>query len=553
MHHRSMAVCFVATCLSAPTFVMGQSGNQTEELSPIKRTGVPFRIEVRQARVELAGLPGLHSGCAAVDEEAPQHILFFGGRSNMAGMHGFECEGNSFKKDDFNRTFYVANVQTGQVWERSVDDPTSGLSLQQADQLSAVNFLDNQIGNYLITIGGYGHSRLADDWVTFDQLALIDIAGAVEWTMGGKQSLADSIEFMDPPAGAPSDLYTITGGKLLVPNGEMWICMGQEFQGRYDVCNPDAATQVYKENFYRLRIDWDEKTGPSFVYLGDSPQANEAFAHRRDLNILPYIEADGVTRGAAALAGVFTEQDGCWTVPALMHADGTMTQDDPTDPDTFKQGFNIYSSAAITIWSAKERVNWFLLGGGITYELLSGGQFGVPGGFPYSTNLSAIRYEPATNDWTEYFMNESFPRIPGPNGESYWRLGSEMYMFPVSGALWDTESSFLTILDLDSITKPTLIGYLYGGIAALGDDFDSPGFATVASPFAFEVMLLPGPGCPADFTDSGSVAGDDLARMIGRWGQLPIGASAPEDLNDDGWVSQIDLGMLLESWGPCSN
>ena len=236
-----------------------------------------------------------------------------------------------------------------------------------------------------------------------------------------------------------------------------------------------------------------------------------------------------------------------------MHADGTMTQDDPTDPDTFKQGFNIYSSAAITAWSAKERVNWFLLGGGITYELLSGGQFGVPGGFPYSTNLSAIRYEPATNDWTEYFMNESFPRIPGPNGESYWRLGSEMYMFPVSGALWETESSFLTILDLDSITKPTLIGYLYGGIAALGDDFDSPGFATVASPFAFEVMLLPGPGCPADFTDSGSVAGDDLALMIGRWGQLPIGASAPEDLNDDGWVSQIDLGMLLESWGPCSN
>ena len=59
-------------------------------------------------------------------------------------------------------------------------------------------------------------------------------------------------------------------------------------------------------------------------------------------------------------------------------------------------------------------------------------------------------------------------------------------------------------------------GELYGVIAALGDDFDSPGFATVASPFAFEVMLHPGHGCPADSTDSDSVAGDDLALMIGR-------------------------------------
>ena len=554
MYHGSFVASVVSIILVMPSVLMGQSNNQTEDFSPVLQSGLPFRIEVRQARVELEGLPGLHSGCAGIDEKAPEHILFFGGRFNLAGMHGFECGDGSFAKDGFNRSFYVANVQTGEVWERSVDDPRSGLSLEEADQLSAVNFLDNQIGNYLITIGGYGHSRVADDWVTFDKLALIDIAGAVEWTMGGKIALADSISFMDPPAGAPDDLYTVTGGKLICPGDQMWLCMGQEFQGRYDVCNEDAAIQTYKNNFFRLRIESNEKAPPSFTYLGDSPQAGEAFARRRDLNILPYIEADGLTRGAAALSGVFTEQDGCWTVPVLMHADGTMTQDDPTAAETLKQGLNIYSSAAVTIWSQEQRMNWFLLGGGITYELLSGGQFGTTGGFPYSTNLSAIRFDPATNDWTEFFVNESFPRIPGgQTNEAYWRFGSEMYMFPVSGAVWDSDTSFLTILDLDSITEPTLIGYTYGGIAALGDDFGEPGFTTIASPFAFEVFLLPGPGCPADFTGTGYVDGQDLALLIGSWGQLPIGTSAPEDLNDDGWVSQIDLGMLLESWGPCSN
>ena len=78
-----------------------------------------------------------------------------------------------------------------------------------------------------------------------------------------------------------------------------------------------------------------------------------------------------------------------------------------------KQGYNIYSSAAMTIWSAKERVNYFLLGGGISYELLTGGQFGIPGGFPYSSNLSVVRYEPGTNDWSQFFANASYPRIPG--------------------------------------------------------------------------------------------------------------------------------------------
>ena len=552
--HRSMFAClFLLSWLTAAS--PAQDPNQTTSLSPVYASGMPFRSEVRQLETERKGLPGLHSGCSAILESQPELLVFFGGRSNLAGMHGFDCGDGSFAKDDFNRSMFLAIVETGEVWERSVDVPESGLSTKQADQLSAVNYLDNQLGDHLISIGGYGYSREDQDWVTFDTLALIEIQGLADWIRGGSTPLAESIRFLDPPGGAPGDLYTNTGGKLHLPCDEMWTCLGQEFQGRYDPCDPSVARQTYKKDFFRLRVEEGRDGWPTFTYLGNSPESQEAFARRRDLNILPaVVDAKGGI-GMAALSGVFTEADGCWTVPILLGRDGSMIQADPASPRSFKQGYNVYSSAAMTAWSESEGVNWFIIGGGISYQLLDHGRFSIPGGFPYSTNLSAIRFDPASDEWAQFFLNESFPRIPaGPGDQAYWRFGSEMYMFPVGDA-WNsrTKGAFLRILDLDAITEPTTIGYLYGGIAALGSDFDAPNFATVASPYGFEVILVPGPGCPADFTDSGVVGGQDLGALLAAWGQLPIGTSAIEDLNDDGWVSGIDLAMLLQAWGPCSN
>ena len=105
--------------------------------------------------------------------------------------------------------------------------------------------------------------------------------------------------------------------------------------------------------------------------------------------------------------------------------------------------------------------------------------------------------------------------------------------------------------ELDAITEPTVVAFLYGGIMALGSDFGAPDFTTIASSHAFEITLIPGPGCPADFNGSGSVGGADLAMLLHFWGELPLGTTTPEDLNDDGWVNQIDLGMLISAWGAC--
>ena len=57
------------------------------------------------------------------------------------------------------------------------------------------------------------------------------------------------------------------------------------------------------------------------------------------------------------------------------------------------------------------------------------------------------------------------------------------------------------------------------------------------------------PGCLGDFTQDGSVEGDDLAYLLAEWG-CSVGCAA--DLDGDGSVGGADLTMLLGTWGVCT-
>lgn len=54
--------------------------------------------------------------------------------------------------------------------------------------------------------------------------------------------------------------------------------------------------------------------------------------------------------------------------------------------------------------------------------------------------------------------------------------------------------------------------------------------------------------CQADFDCDGSVAGPDLASLLGSWGLCP---ECEADFDDDGEINAFDLAFLLGSWGPC--
>ena len=103
-------------------------------------------------------------------------------------------------------------------------------------------------------------------------------------------------------------------------------------------------------------------------------------------------------------------------------------------------------------------------------------------------------------------------------------------------------------IDLDAITEATSVAYLYGGIIANGQ-----GIVTFPDTFAsnqlFEVILVPGAGCPADLDGDGTVDAADLAILLLAWGRVSPGT--PADLNFDGVVSSADLGWLIGAWGVC--
>ena len=63
------------------------------------------------------------------------------------------------------------------------------------------------------------------------------------------------------------------------------------------------------------------------------------------------------------------------------------------------------------------------------------------------------------------------------------------------------------------------------------------------------IIACPKSACPADFNGDGLVDGQDLARLLARWGACE--GDCPEDLNGNGFVDSPDLGIMLGYWGTC--
>ncbi|MBL9118768.1 MAG: hypothetical protein JNL80_02500 [Phycisphaerae bacterium] len=57
--------------------------------------------------------------------------------------------------------------------------------------------------------------------------------------------------------------------------------------------------------------------------------------------------------------------------------------------------------------------------------------------------------------------------------------------------------------------------------------------------------------CLGDLTANGEIGADDLAIMLGAWGNCRSCANCPADLSGDCKVDATDLAILLGGWGPC--
>ncbi|MEX2092521.1 MAG: hypothetical protein WD971_07575 [Pirellulales bacterium] len=472
---RTTAAIFVI----AASVRCGWAANQTVSLTPIQlNSELPYRVSLEPYDFGTAPLPTLHSYAAG---QYDGKWVLVAGRTN--GLHGFsQVAANNFPPEDQNRAVWVIDPVTRESWSRSLEDASAGLSAAEVNSLSQANNQFYQRGDRLYMTGGYGYQSDLPDGTplnsTFDTLTAIDLAGIVDWVTTGAGTAKSHIRQTNDP------LFRVTGGAMHEIDGRTHLVFGQDFQGNYTPgTNGDYTNQVRS-----FEIVDDGTTLSIADPTSTTPDPNY---RRRDLNIVPVLRPGpgGQTEpGLMVLSGVFTPTNGAWTVPVDVDAAGNPTMDDPADPNTFKQGFNNYHSAKLGLFSQASGEMYELLFGGISLQYVDDAQQVVTDlNMPFVNDVTSVAVDAAGN-YSQHWLGR-FPELDDFEGKRL-RFGANAEFFPANGV----ETFDNGVLKLDSITAPTSIGYIYGGLVTNGPHVrNRPGVTSAASNTIFRVVLVPVP------------------------------------------------------------
>ncbi len=447
--------------------------NQTDDLSQIlPGSALPFSVALEQTNIQLP--VGLHSGVFGVYQGL---WILIAGRTN--GLHGFTDVG-SFPAGYQNTNIYVVNPTTGIISSRSLNDPSSGLSQQQIDTLSVTSPQGYQDGTTLYMTGGYGIDTNSGRFGTKPVLTAINLPGIVQWVTepgNGRYSVVSNISQIYNP------IFQITGGKMFKSGNITQLIFGQNFTGEYT----SDSNGAYSEQVRLFQIN--NTNGQLAVNIYSSkPQVQDADFRRRDLNVMPVLlNVNNLLQyGFVAYAGVFTTETGVWTVPVVIDEAGNPVMADPDSPSTFKQGMNQYVCATAGLYSRKYKSMYDIFFGGMSYEFYDNGVLGVDQLIPFINQITTIQMD-STGNFTQYLMDSQYPVIPSTtvNPGNPLLFGAGAYFIPNNIPMYPNK-----VLSLDAIRKPTVIGYVVGGIASTVPDTN---FVTdsFGSPYVFKVTLTP--------------------------------------------------------------
>jgi hypothetical protein len=456
------------------SFMLGISiasaDNQTADLSPITPGSVlPFQVQIQQANFELP--VGIHSGVMGTYKG---QWIFIAGRIN--GMHGFG--GDPFPPDEQNTSIYVVNPTTGVTISRSLYDPSSGLNQQQIDSLSVTSPQGYQESNTLYMTGGYGIDTATATFGTKSLLTALYLPGIVDWVAHKKgQSVVKNMRQLSNP------LFQVTGGDMFNVGGVTQLIFGQNFDGVYTPSgNGNYTEQVrqfkIKNNGAQLAVD----------ILPTKPLLPDPNFRRRDLNIVPTLlqRNNQLQYGLIAYAGVFTLTQGVWTVPVVIDQSGNPSMADPNAPTTFKQGMNQYVTATASLYSKSSMNMYHIFFGGISYGFFTNGVFQTDSEIPFINQVTTVQMDKNGN-FTQYLMANQYPTILSTrsNPGNTLLFGAGAYFIVNRISQYNN-----TVINLDNIRQPTVIGYIAGGIQSTVPNTNVITDSS-ASPYVFTVTLVP--------------------------------------------------------------
>ena len=464
------------------------SKDQTPSFSTVSQWSRDYTLSFSEYEMGAADVPTLQSFASALHND--QWILL-AGRTN--GLHGFSGDGiENFPPKYQNTDVWVIDPVTKESWSRSLEDPSSGLNQSIIASLSATNTQSYQDGNTLFIVGGYVFDWTTYQFTTYNALSALDLPSLVNWVKSTDTSLASNA-ILQTPGDASTDesyyggFFAVTGGgleRVSQHDDRYQLIFGQNFEGGYT----PGSNGVYTSQIRSFDITYDMTSG-TLAYDNEtvSPFGGDPTSfRRRDLNVFPIIAPDGqggITESTVALAGVFYNGEGVWTVPVEIGPDGIPATDNPTtDSGAFKQAMNQYESGKIGLFSQSSGEMTEVLLGGISANTFdpNSGQLSYDDNYGFNRQITAVLRDASGNYQQQYIAD--FPDIYDGNASLLY-FGANARFFPAPGINVFSND----IINVDALTTETVLGHMFGGIAA-----DQPNFGnTVASSFIFEVRYIP--------------------------------------------------------------
>ena len=186
-------------------------------------------------------------------------------------------------------------------------------------------------------------------------------------------------------------------------------------------------------------------------------------------------------------------------------ANGTPTMADPNAAGTFKQGMNNYESAKVGLYSPSTgKMNEILFGGiSLQYFDAASNSIVTDNNLPFVNDISSVVIDSAGN-YAQNYMGQ-FPAMYDLSN-NLLRFGANAEFIPADGLpTYDNG-----VINLDSLTGPTVIGHIFGGIVANAPQTRvSPSTLSAASNQIFEVVLVP--SITGDYNRNGIV---DMADYV---------------------------------------
>ena len=475
------------TQLTGPTssITAAPSKDQTPTFSQVTNWSGDYDLTFAEYDMGTASVPTLQSFASGIYNG--QWVLI-AGRTN--GLHGFSDDGlANFPPRYQNTDVWVIDPVSKETWSRSLKDTSSGLSSSEIDSLSSTNTESYQNGDTLFIVGGYVYTN--KNFTTYNALSAIHLPTLVDWVKGTDETLhTNTIVQVAGEESSDSSydggFFQVTGGGLEKTGDRYQLVFGQKFEGPY--AHGSTTFQVYTSQVRSFDIDYNFAAGTlSYSDIDIAPSGGDPSRfRRRDLNVFPILSPNdqgGTTQSTAALAGVFYNGVGVWTVPVEIGSDGIPTTENPTtEPDVFRQAMNQYESGKIGLYSQNSGEMTQVLLGGISANTFDS----VTEQLTYDENngfhrqITAVLRD-ASGTYQQQYITD-FPDIYDGNGKLLY-FGANARFFPATHVPVLTDG----IINMDSLTTGTVLGYMFGGIAA-----DKPNFGnTVASSIIFEVTYTP--------------------------------------------------------------